>query len=188
MNARLRLLVLAAAVFGCAAALAQPRLRPGLWAETITVRSDNAQANAAMAQMKDKLASLPPEQRAAIEKMMAGRGMGLGGAGAPDTLRVCVTQAQIDRGFRPEDNGRCTRSNVNTSGSTTSFDFACKSERGSISGHGKFTTMGDSAFATSTVADQVGPKTTMHIESEIAGRFVSGDCGDVKPVETPSRR
>ena len=185
MNRRLSLSVAAVMALSGTLAHAEPRMRPGLWEETVQVKSDNPQANAAMEQMKAKLAAMPPEQREAIEKMMASHGVGVAPGGAPDTLRVCVTQEQVDRGFKPEDNGRCSRSNVSTSGSTTSFDYACKSERSTVSGHGTFTAMGDSAFKASTATDTVSAKTTMHIQSDISGRFVSGDCGDVKPAVAP---
>jgi len=186
MTARLRLFVAAIVVLPGAAALAEPRLRPGLWEETVTVKSDNAQANAAMAQMKERLAALPPEQRAAMEQMMASRGIGVV-PGAPNTFRICLTQAQIDRGFRPEGNGRCTRANVNSSGNVTLFDFACKTERGNVTGHGRFTATGDSAFAVSTTAENTTANTTTHMDTDVAGRFVSGDCGTVKPAADVSR-
>jgi hypothetical protein len=182
MNARQSLLAACLAALPVGAALAQSsHLRPGLWEETVTVKSDNAQANAAMEQMRQRMAQMSPEQRAAMEKMMAGHGMGMGGA--PNTMRVCITKEQVDRGFKPEERGHCSRSNVSSSGHVTKFDFACQSERGgSVSGHGTYTEMGDSAFAASTVADTVSPRMTMHVQSDIAGRFVSSDCGDVAPV------
>ena len=188
MNTRLlRLLVAGAAALAGTLAQAEPHLRPGLWEEAVTVKTDNAQANAAMEQMKARMAAMPPDQREAIEKMMASHGMGVA-AGAPNSIRVCITREQVERGFRPEDNGRCTRTNVITSGSTTQFDFACKSEHGSVTGHGTFTAQGDTAFTVSTVADNVSPKATMHIQSDIAGKFVSADCGDVKPMTPPPAR
>jgi hypothetical protein len=185
MNIRLRLLAAGVAALTGTLAQAEPHLRPGLWEETVTVKSDNAQANAAMEQMKARMAAMTPEQREAMEKMMASHGVGMGaGSGPANAIRVCVTKEQADRGFKPEDNGHCTRSNVSTSGNTTSFDFACKSERSSVTGHGSFTARGDTAFTASTTADNVSPKMTMHIQSDIAGRFVSTDCGDVKPMPT----
>ena len=60
MNARFRLTAACAAALLAAAAQAQTHIKPGLWEEQITLSTDNAQANAAMAQMKEKLASMPP--------------------------------------------------------------------------------------------------------------------------------
>ena len=188
MNTRSRLLIAGVAALSGAAVLAQPRIRPGLWEETIAMKTDNAQANAAMEQMKARLASMPPEQRAAMEKMMASHGMGAVPGGAPNVVRVCITKEQIDRGFTPDRDGRCSRMNVSTSGNVTSFDFACASDQHNVTGHGTFTAMGDKAFAVNTVADTTGQKMAMKVQSDITGKFVSGDCGDVKPMATPQAR
>ncbi len=188
MKTRIRLLVAGLAVLSCSAVLAQPRIRPGLWEESAAMKTDNAQANAAMEQMKAKLASMPPEQRAAIEKMMAGRGVGMTTGGAANVIRVCITQAQIDRGFTPDRDGRCSRMNVSTSGNVTTFDFTCTSEKHQVTGHGTFTAMGDTAFTASTLADTTTQKGAMRVQSDIAGKFIAGDCGDVKPIEPPPAR
>jgi hypothetical protein len=185
MRTQSRLLVAAIAALSGTAVLAQPRIRPGLWEETVAIKTDNAQANAAMEQMKARLASMPPEQRAAMERMMASHGMGTSPGGAPNVVRVCITKEQIDRGFTPDRDRHCSRMNVSTSGNVTSFDFACNSEQHKVTGHGTFTAMGDTAFAVSTVADTASQKMAMHVQSDIAGKFVSGNCGDVKPMETP---
>jgi hypothetical protein len=187
MNTR-RLLVAGAASLAATAACAQPHIRPGLWEQTMSVKTDNAQANAAMEQMKERLASMPPEQRAAIEKMMASRGVGATPGGAPNVVRVCITQEQIDRGFTPDRDKRCARMNMSTSGNVTQFDFTCNSDQHNITGHGTFTTMGDKAFAVSTVSDIASRKTSMHVQNDITGRFVSASCGDLKPMETPPAR
>jgi len=183
MKARLRLFAALATALLAAAAQAQTHMRPGLWEETITSKTDNAQANAAMDQMKQRLAAMTPEQRAAMEKMMGGRA--LPGSGAPTVMRVCITKEQAERAFAPDGNGHCTRSNIARSGNVTSFDFSCTSAHSSVTGHGAFTEMGDSAFAVSSSADTVSTKMTMHVQSDITGKFVSSDCGDVKPFETP---
>ncbi len=186
MNVRHRLVLACAAVLPSAAALAQqPHIRPGLWEETVNVKSDNAQMNAAMEQMKQRMAAMTPEQRAAMEKAMAGRGVSMGSGGA-NTIRVCVTKEQIARGFRPEEKGHCSRTNISSSGNVTKFDFACQSERGgSIAGHGEYTELSDTAFNVSTSVDMNNPKMTMHMTNDMTGRFISSDCGDVKPMETP---
>ena len=186
MNARLRVSAALATTLLAVTAQAQSHLRPGLWEETVTSKTDNAQANAAMEQMKQRLAAMSPEQRAAMEKAMGGHA--LPGSGAPNVIRVCITKEQAERSFAPDGNGRCTRTNVSTSGSTTKFDFACQSAHGTVTGHGAFTAMGDSAFAVSSSADTVSPKMTMHIQSDVAGKFISTDCGDVKPVEMPPQK
>jgi hypothetical protein len=182
MNPCFRLSAACAAVLLTTAAQAQSHIRPGLWEESITVKTDNAQSNAAMAQTKEKLATMPPEQRAAMEKMMAGHGMGAGGA--PTSMRVCITKEQAERDVTPDSNSRCSRTNIVRSGNVIKFDFTCKSARSDITGHGVYTQLSDSAFTASSSADVTGPS-TMHSQTDIAGKFISSDCGSVKPIETP---
>ena len=188
MKIHSRLLVAGVAALSGAAVLAQPRIRPGLWEESVAIKTDNAQANAAMEQMKSRLASMPPEQRAAIEKMMASRGVGHAPGGSPNVMRVCITKEQVDRGFTPDRDSHCSRMNVSTSGNVTKFDFACNSEQHNVTGHGTFTAMGDTAFAVNTVADSASQKMAMHVESDITGKFVSANCGDVKPMDAAATK
>jgi len=183
MNARLRLSVACAAALLGAAAHAQSHLRPGLWEETVTSKTDNPQANAAMEQMKQRMAAMTPEQRAMMEKMMGGHAMAAGGA--PAAIRVCITKEQAERNFAPDANTHCTRSNFSTSGNTTSFDMSCVMPQTTMTGHGTFTNHGDSAFTVTSSADTVSAKSKMHVDSEITGKFVSSDCGDVKPYVAP---
>ena len=183
MNFPRRLAVAFAVALPVLASQAQTHVKPGLWEETITARTDNAQMNAAMDQMKERMAAMTPEQRAAMEKAMAGRGMAMGAPGGPTTMRVCITKEQAERDFTPNSGGHCTRTNVVRSGNTTRFNFACGNGKTTISGQGVFTQMGDSAFAVTTDADTAMQGGPSHIHSEIAGKFVASDCGNVKPVE-----
>ena len=183
MTVRHRFILAVAAALAATAAQAQTHLKPGLWEEQVTIKTDDAQANAAMAQMKDRLASMPPDQRAMVEKMMASHGMGMGGA--PSSLRVCMTKEQVEHDFTPDNSGRCQHTHVNRSGSVIKFDFTCTSSHSDVSGQGTLTLMGDSAFAMSSAADTVTQKKAMHIQTDIAGKFVSSDCGDIKPMEMP---
>jgi hypothetical protein len=186
MNARHRLLVACVVALPAAAALAQqPHVRPGLWEETVTVKSDNPQMNAMREQMRQRMAAMTPEQRAQMEKAMGGRSLPAD-PGGPTTVRVCVTKEQLARGFHPEERGHCSRSKVSTSGNVTTFEFACQSERGgNITGKGVYTELSDTAFTVSTAADMVSTKMTMHIQNDTTGKFISSDCGDVKPIEPP---
>ena len=187
MTARLRASVLACVAAGgllvFSAARAQTRPLPGLWEETMTTKSDNAQADAAMAQMREKLAAMPPEQRKAIEQMMAAHGMGAGGA--PNAFRVCLTKEQVDREFVPDANdGHCSHHAVERSGGVTKFTFTCEG-RTQVSGQGVFTISDPKSFSVSSDADMVMQGKPSHMHSDLVGHYVSSDCGDVKPVTLP---
>lgn len=165
------------------AAQAQTQVLPGLWEQTMTTKTDNAQMNAAMAQMQERLAAMPPEQRKAMEQMMASHGVGA--ASAPQAMRVCLTREQVEHELVPDgDNGRCTRKNVERSGNTTKFSFVCEG-RAQVSGQGVYTVVGPKSFTVATDADMTVQGKPSHIHADLAGRFVSSDCGDVKPMQPP---
>ena len=190
MNARHRLLVACAVALPAVAAFAQgPQIRPGLWEETVKMKMGGGEADAAMEKMKARLATMSPEQRAAVEKMMASRGLGMAPGAAPNVVRICYTKEQLARGFTPGRDTQCTRKNVSTSGNVTKYDFACTTAQNhSTVGHGAITTMGDSAFEFTSESDTTSAKGTMHMSNDITGKFVSSDCGDVKPMEPPPAR
>jgi hypothetical protein len=178
MNARLRLLLACTGtLLGATAAQAQVHIKPGLWENTVTMKSDNP----AIEQMKARMAAMTPEQRAQMEKLMPGMAAG----GAPNSIRVCITKEQAARALTPDNDGRCTRTNVVSTGDTTRFDFSCKSAHSDVSGHGSFTRISDNAYTASSTADMVTKSTTTHMQTDIASKFISSDCGDVKPMVTP---
>jgi len=168
------LLILLAA--GSAAA---QKLAPGLWEHTVTVKSDDGRAEAAMAQMQQQLAAMPPEQRKKIEEMMARRGMGVGGK--PNAVRVCISPEMASRDELPQGNeGRCKRQSLQRSGNTVRFKFVCEGNPPS-SGEGEFTYAGNKAYSGRTVLDRVVKGQPQRTEVQMEGRFVASDCGDVKP-------
>jgi hypothetical protein len=192
MNARLRALasfraglVAAELLAVAAAAHAQVPLQPGLWEETMSTKSDNPQANAAMAQMQEKLAAMPPEQRKMVEQMMAAHGVGAGSAS--NSLRVCLTKEQIARDFVPDgNNGRCSHKRIDQSGNTTRFSFTCEGKN-PVSGQGVFTQVDSKSFTVATDTDMLMQGKPSHMHADLAGHFLGSDCGDVKPVTPPAR-
>ena len=180
MNARLRLSAALVAALLATAAQAQVHIKPGLWENTVTMKSDNP----AMEQMKARMAAMPPEQRAQMEKLIPGMAPG----GAPNSIRVCISKEQAARDITPDNDGRCSRTNIVHSGDTTQFDFACKSAHSDVSGHGSFTRISDNAYTATSTAAMVTKSTTTHMQSDISSRFISNDCGDVKPIVAPPAR
>ena len=181
MNARLTLLAACTgSLLAATAAQAQVHIKPGLWENTVTMKSDNP----AMEQMKARMAAMPPEQRAQMEKLIPGMAPG----GAPNSIRVCISKEQAARDITPDNDGRCSRINIVHSGDTTQFDFACKSAHSDVSGHGSFTRISDNAYTATSTAAMVTKSTTTHMQSDISSRFISNDCGDVKPIVAPPAR
>jgi hypothetical protein len=75
-------------------------MTPGLWEHTYTVKTQSGELEQAMAHMQQQLAGLPPEQRKMVEQMMAAQGVGFGEKA--NTIKMCITQGEIDRGVLPQ--------------------------------------------------------------------------------------
>lgn len=188
MTASSRLCAVLALALPALAVHAAEHIKPGLWEQTVETKTDNAQINAAQAQMKERLAAMPPAQREAMEKAMAARGVSMGSNGSANTLRACITKDQAERDFTPEHSGHCERTDVVRSGNTVRFNFACTGERVNVTGKGVFTKVSDSAYTVSTDTDTNMHGTPTHLHSDISAKFVSSDCGNVKPIVAPASR
>ena len=74
-------------------------MKPGLWEITNKMGGSGdqgAKMAAAMEQMQKQMASMPPEQRKQMEKMMAQQGMAPGAGGGMAT-RICMTKEMAAR-------------------------------------------------------------------------------------------
>eukprot|EP01030_Chromulinospumella_sphaerica_P003999 gene3999-3912_t len=88
------------------------KLRPGLWENSVTMKSQSGQLEAAMAQMQKSMASLTPAQRKQMEQAMAQQGVSMGPSG--NTVKVCISPEQADLDRIPAQEG-CTQ-NVQRTG------------------------------------------------------------------------
>jgi len=160
-------------------ALAQQRLQPGLWEQSMTTKDEKM--NKAMAQMQQQLASMPPEQRKQMEAMMAQKGVSMGGPGGPGgaiTAKVCITPEQAARDEIPAREGKCKRTSSERSGNTFRFAFTC--EDGG-SGEGEYTLQSPKAHSGKMIMTTVRNGKTERMEMQHSGRWLAADCGAVKP-------
>jgi hypothetical protein len=160
------------------------KLAPGLWEMTMQMPG-GPDLGAAMAQMQEQLAKMPPEQRKQIEAMLAQQGVGSpavkpGAApGQPAALRVCISKEAAARGDIPDPEGRCRQDNLRRSGNKVNFDFSCTNPPATGSGEYVFT--GDRAYTGRMLMNTERGGKKMSAEMQLSGKFVSADCGDVKP-------
>jgi hypothetical protein len=177
--------VLFAAVlaFSALAAAAQTQA-PGLWEHTMNVKSQDGQAERAMAEMQKQLAAMPPERRKQMEQAMATRNVTMDARGT--TAKVCVTKEEAARAFEPKMPGDCVRKDVQRSGNTMKFKYECTKPRPS-SGEGEMTFASDKAYSGKTlVMTEVAGK-PQQMTMEMSGKWLSSDCGDVKPRSMPQQ-
>lgn len=182
---------ISAAVLACAAgalapASAQEKMRPGLWEHSVKMKTQSGQMEAALAQAQQAMASMPPAQRKQMEQMMAAQGLGLGsGPQGQTTVKVCITpeQAAIDQ--IPQQEG-CTQKMQRLDASTMKVTFSCKGERGEAptSGEGTVKFDGPTAYSGNfKIKTSQGGKPEK-IDMAQTGRWLSSDCGAIKPAAT----
>lgn len=149
---------------------------PGLW----EVRTDAAGALAALLPpaMRDNLEKMPPDQRAALEKLLA--------ANVRLSRQVCVTPAMLDRGLaaalRPGRRNNCTASPLGGSATEAAYAVSCA---GSPGGSGTVTLRATdphtvSGAADGTVTFKDGESQPLHLTGE--AHWLGAACGGVKPA------
>jgi len=156
----------------------------GLWEHSMTMKSDDPKVDAAMAQMQKQLASMPPEQRKQMEAAMASRGVKLGANGS--SVKVCITKEEAAK--PPEarmNSSNCTQKEMTRSGNTMKFKYECTQPPST--GEGEMTFVSDKAYSGKTSVTSQREGRTMQMTMEMQGKWLSSDCGDVKPRTPPAK-
>lgn len=179
MTARIHSLLLAALLAaGSQAVLAQTKLQAGLWEHTMQMKSGSGQMEGAMAKMQAQLAAMPPAQRQQVEAMMARNGAAMGSA--PNTVRLCLSKENAERGEPPQGDGRCKQEVLQRSGSTIKFRFSCSGNPPST-GEGEYQVSGPTAFSGHSVINTVVQGKPERMEMTQTGKWLSADCGSLQP-------
>ena len=174
----------ACALLASSPAVAQ-KLAPGLWEHSMTVKSSDPRMAEGMARMQKEMANLSPQQRQQMEAMMAAQGISMGvgaGAGGPAiTAKVCLTPEQAARDeMPPPADGDCKHTSMQRSGNTLRVKFACTGKR-PATGDGEYTLESPKAHRGRTTVEAVEGGKTVRMDMNHTGRWLSADCGAVKP-------
>lgn len=181
MKLRYALVTLAAATFSAGAAA--QNMKPGLWEVTNNMKSTSAEGDKARAQAQAEMAKMAPAERKMMEEMMAKRGlkMGPGGPGGM-TAKICLTKEQVERNEMPAQKGDCKNTKQQRSGNTMKFAYTCTNPPST--GEGQVTYVSSEAY-TMTMAIKSAGRPEMNMEA--SGKWLSAQCGDVKPVQPPAK-
>lgn len=146
----------------------------GLW-ETAS-KTDMPGMPASLPQIPEEtLAKMPPEQRARIEAMMKGRG-----APGSMTTRSCLTRESLDRGLNFQNDKSCTYKVTGSSASKEQVHVEC--DRGQMHTTGDLTVeRADNEHVKGTMVMK-SPAGSGDIKVSFESKWVSADCGSVKPV------
>ncbi|MGA0024445.1 MAG: DUF3617 family protein [Burkholderiales bacterium] len=159
-------------------------MKPGLWEIQNKMGGSGdqgAKMAAAMEQMQQQMASMPPEQRKMVQDMMAKQGVNMApGAGGGMSVRICVTKEMAARNEAPVQNeGDCKRETLQRSGNTTKFKFTCANPPSS--GEGTVTLHNPESYTMNMKMTGGRQQGTMTMDAK--GKFISSDCGSVKPIK-----
>lgn len=177
MNRQLLVFALLAAN---APAFAQPAIRPGLWQVETRMPSD-PEFEKNMAEMREQLASMSPQERKQMEAMMGKSGVQFAAGGKGGTAaRFCMSREQAERKEITGAQGDCTVTKVSRSGSTVSSSFTCSNPKSSGESVVRFASAEAYSSRVTMVSEAGGRKDKTVIESD--ARWLSSDCGSIKPM------
>jgi hypothetical protein len=162
-------------------------IKPGLWENTTTSQMSGVSMPNMPQIPPEKLAQMPPAQRAQVEAMMKGS------AGAPQTRtsKVCITHDQLSKPIFDTGDKSCSYNLTSSSSSSQVIHVDCT--RGNTKTGGDLTfkrvdsehLTGDMLMKStgdSSTAGSAGQNVT--IKLAFSNKFLSSDCGDVKPANS----
>ncbi|MCM2353772.1 MAG: DUF3617 domain-containing protein [Pseudobdellovibrio sp.] len=146
------------------------KLKPGLW-EVETTTSVNGKTHDSQGQMQEMMKKMTPEQRAQMEKMMGSKGMGFGDKG----MKVCHTEKSMsDEALVHDPKSKCKITDKKDLTDGVRFNVQCDKGSGSAEYH----RTSDSAYTGWNEFQTAKGKSRM----EFKGKFISNNCGNVKPL------
>ena len=167
-------------------------MKPGLWEITSKMQDGTGEITAAMANAQKQMESLPPEQRKMMQDMMAKRGIQMGtSSGGGVAIKICMTQEMVERNHvashqSSNSQNDCTQTNSPRSGNTMQFSFVCT--KPPSSGEGSFTFTSPEAYSTKMTSTHTVKGQPQKLDMQTDGRWLGGDCGNVKPIEMPKKQ
>ena len=114
-----------------------------------------------------------------------GAATGVGEVG--HTIRVCMTQAQIDLDEVPQGDRNCARQSVQRIGNTMKVRFSCAGSP-PVAGEGEITVLSPTAYkGTSILTTTMATGKPERTQIEHSGQWLAKDCGSVKPLVSPGK-
>lgn len=155
-------------------------MKPGLWEYQSTMKSQSGEMENAMAEMRKELESMPAEERKKMANMMAQSGMQFGAAkGSTQMMRICITpQEANDMDFFSDP--ECKQDIIQRSANNLKIRFKCGGDMPS-QGEGAFTFQEDTAFSGKFWFEIQDDGKKDRIEMTQKGKWISTNCGNLKP-------
>jgi hypothetical protein len=158
--------------------------KTGLWEGTSTMEREGMPAMPPIQIPPEKLAQMPPEQRAKVEEMIKSRS-NLNGP-QTTTSRSCLTRESFEKGMamgEAREASSCTRQIVSSTSSRTEIHFECAPASGAKSSGDIVMERVDSEHMKGQmISKSVYKDRPINIKMTFSSKWISSDCGDVKPV------
>jgi len=161
------LLLLAPLAF-CADDLTPLEAKPGLWESTVTIQTTGMPTLP-----PEALARMSPEQRARIEATM----------NAPHTSQSCMTADSFKKplAFGDNPNATCKRTITTSGAGGMDFHVECDNPRFKSTGDGHVQALSPESIKGETTMNTIMQGRTITSKVTINSRWLSSDCGNVKP-------
>jgi hypothetical protein len=183
---KVRYVLAVLAVTWCAGAAAQ-NMKPGLWEVTNNVKSSGGEMDKARAQAQQQMANMPPEQRKMMEETLAKHGATLGSAGPGGiSVKMCMTREMVERNEITPQRGDCKTTKQHRTGNTMKVAFTCTNPPSS--GDGQITFVSPEAYTMKMTVNSTVQGKTDTVNMDASGKWLSADCGTVKPMAPPAKK
>jgi hypothetical protein len=176
-----RIVAIAAVGSGVQAADLKLNVKPGLW--EVTSVGQVAGQMPAMQMPDSVMQNMTPERRAQMEAMMKNMAAR---AAQPRTRQRCITEEQLkrDAAFNEADRPNCKRTVTMNSSSDWEVHSQCTVENGQTDVTAHFHADSPSSVTGNIdVAANGENGRNMSIKNTVTAKWLSADCGDVKPDE-----
>jgi hypothetical protein len=178
-----QVLITAALAGGAVCATAQS-MKPGLWEVSNKMTGGSGEAGKTLTEAQKQLAAMPADQRKMMEDMMAQQGVGMGAGGAMAT-KVCMTREMVERNEVATQQGDCKQTSSPRSGNSMKFSFVCT--RPPSSGDGQITFVSPEAYTMKMTLTTTANGKAERMNMDASARFVSAECGNIKPLALPKK-
>lgn len=165
-----------------------PPIKPGLWEMT----SESQQLNGKpvpdqSAQMAAQLKNMPPEMRKQIEAQMKAQGIQINpaGTGGGMAARMCLTKDMLAQNRWQQSEGDCKSQVTSRSGSTWKWTLACTKPPAQGEGSTTFANPENYSGEVRMTTQEGGKPQVMTMKHR--ARWISADCGGLKPPQTAKR-
>lgn len=160
------------ALLGCVWAADKPQplnVKPGLWETTMTTTTSGEMPIPA-----ELLSKLTPEQRARMEQKMKDNS---GEKTRTLTDKSCVTKEQIEEGLTfGHEQGKCTRTVVNSTGSVIDVRVTCADEGMKTSGTMHFEALSPESIKGTNQMNATGGGHAMSVHMTLTAKWIGPVC------------